>query len=100
MEPEHNSAGRERFRKAEARAFKAAGLQHLTLHGLRHSWVSFRAQLGQDFRLIPEQAGHADPAMTRHYTHLQQSSLPAADEFANAIRPRGLPQRMDGPEPH
>jgi len=86
--PVHNSAGRARIRKAMRRALDVAGLPHLTPHGLRHSWISFRAQMGQDARLIQEQAGHSDPAMTRHYTHLQRSDPGAVDDVADAIRPR------------
>jgi len=70
------------------RALAVAGLPHLTPHGLRHSWISFRAQMGQDARLIQEQAGHSGPAMTRHYTHLQRSDPGAVDDVADAIRPR------------
>jgi integrase len=86
--PEHNAAGRKRLRKALARALATAGLPKLTPHGLRHSWISFRAVLGQDPALIQEQAGHSDPATTRAYTHLHRSDPQAADEAADSIRPR------------
>jgi len=88
IEPAHNGAGRNRLRKALARTLKRLGLPHLTPHGLRHSWISFRGLLGQDARLIQEQAGHSDPAMTAHYTHLQRSDRKAADDAADSIRPR------------
>jgi integrase len=88
VEPAHNSAGRSRLRKALANACKAAGVAHLTPHGLRHSWISFRGLLGQDARLIQGQAGHATPEMTEHYTHLQRSDLRAVDDAADLIRPR------------
>jgi integrase len=88
IEPAHNGAGRNRLRKALARTLRRLGLPHLTPHGLRHSWISFRGLLGQDARLIQEQAGHSDPAMTAHYTHLQRSDRKAADEVADSIRPR------------
>jgi integrase len=87
VEPRGNYAARYRIRRALDAALRKAGLARLTPHGLRHSWVSFRAQLGQDIRLIQEQAGHSDPKMTRHYTHLQRSDPGAADAFAEAIRP-------------
>jgi integrase len=88
IEPEHNGAGRNRLRKALARTLRKLGLPHLTPHGLRHSWISFRGLLGQDARLIQEQAGHSDPRMTAHYTHLHPSDPRAADEAADSIRPR------------
>lgn len=86
--PAHNAAGRKRLRKAMSRALHSAGLPHLTPHGLRHSWLSFRALLGQDARLIQAQAGHSDPEMTKHYTHLERSDAKAVDDVADSIRPR------------
>ncbi len=86
--PEHNSAGRARIRKAMKDALKRAGLPHLTPHGLRHSWISFRGLLGHDARVIQGQAGHSHPEMTAHYSHLQRSDRKAVDEAADLIRPR------------
>jgi integrase len=100
IEPEHNGGGRNRLRKALARSLKAAGLPHLTPHGLRHSWISFRGVLGHDARMIQAQAGHSDPKMTEHYTHLQRSDVRAVDDAADSIRPRqsrlfGAPKKVE-----
>jgi len=86
--PAASYAARHRIRRALERALRDAGLPRLTPHGLRHSWLSFRAQMGQDSELIREQAGHSDKRTTRTYTHLQRSDPAAADAVADAIRPR------------
>lgn len=88
VEPSGNYAQRFRIRRALRRALRSAGLPDMTPHGLRHSWLSFRAYLGQDARLIQEQAGHSSAKMLAQYTHLRKSDPAAADEVAEAIRPR------------
>jgi integrase len=43
----------------------------LTLHGLRHSYVSLRLAIGHDIATVARDAGHADAVITaRVYTHV------------------------------
>ena len=55
-------------------ALEAQGLaplpERLTLHSLRHTYISLRIALGDDIAAIAEDAGHADVGVTfRIYTH-------------------------------
>jgi integrase len=94
VEPRQNSAARSRIRVAMKEALQRAGLPHMTPHGLRHSYASFRALLGQDPKLIQDQMGHSELRMTGKYTHLQRSDPGAADEVANRIG--GLQRKLWG----
>lgn len=42
-------------------------------HSLRHSYISFHAVAGTPQVMIQENAGHENPAMTEHYTHIPAS---------------------------
>lgn len=54
-------------------------MRRATLHDLRHLNVSIRRKMGQDAKLIADQIGHADPALTmRLYTHLFEEDRLAA----------------------
>jgi integrase len=45
----------------------------LTLHGLRHSYVSLRLAVGHDIATVAQDAGHADPVITAStYTHVMR----------------------------
>lgn len=46
-------------------------------HSLRHTWVSIHAMGGTPQGVIQDSAGHSNPAMTQHYTHVNEES--AAD---------------------
>lgn len=72
------------------RILEAAGLSRLTPHGLRHGAASILLAGGTPMRVIAEQLGHANPAMTaRVYAHVspdaQRASLSLLDE---AVRRR------------
>ena len=55
-------------------------------HSLRHTWISFHAMHGTPQAVIQQAAGHANPAMTEHYTHV-------SDEAARiAARAFDIPQ--------
>lgn len=68
-------------------------MRRATLHDLRHLNVSIRRKLGQDAKLIADQIGHADPALTvRLYTHLFEEDREAAgvnlkDAFGSSTPP-------------
>ena len=43
-------------------------------HSLRHTWVSIHARQGTPLAVIQDTAGHSNPAMTEHYTHINAES--------------------------
>lgn len=51
-------------------------------HSLRHSFVSLHAQAGTPQAILQKLAGHSNPMMTEHYTHLDEGS---ARSMANAL---------------
>lgn len=47
----------------------------VSFHSLRHTWVSLQAEGGTPAALIQKAAGHSNPAMTEHYTHVGRAGL-------------------------
>lgn len=43
-------------------------------HSLRHTWVSMHAARGTPQSVIQDSVGHANPAMTAHYTHVSEAT--------------------------
>jgi integrase len=72
---------------AVRRAARRAGVEHETVHVLRHTFCSRLAMLGAPARAIQELAGHQDLSTTQRYMHLS----PAAVEGAIRL--------LDGPLP-
>jgi integrase len=58
------------FRHSFAQACRAAALDDVTFHTLRHTSCSRLAQAGVDILAIAEHAGHRSLSMTRRYSHL------------------------------
>jgi integrase len=78
--------GRVRKPNAVTRAFKddatAAGLPHLTLHGLRHTHVSKLLANGVPVNVVAQRVGHANPTVTLNiYAHVMEG----ADDAAAAV---------------
>lgn len=68
---------------------KAAGLDTMRLHDLRHSFLSTGGNLGIAAPLLQRAAGHADGSTTERYLHLGQDPvLAAAEGIAGAIAAR------------
>jgi integrase len=72
------------------RILRAAGLRPLTPHGLRHGAATLMLAAGTPMRVIAEQLGHANPAMTaRVYAHvIPDAQRRAVDSLDEAIRKR------------
>ncbi len=51
-------------------------------HSLRHTWVTMQAMAGTPQAVIQASAGHSNPAMTEHYTHVSED---AAKRAANNL---------------
>ncbi|MEZ0213595.1 MAG: tyrosine-type recombinase/integrase, partial [Xanthobacteraceae bacterium] len=55
-------------------ALKSAGIPHLTLHELRHSYASTMVRAGVPLIVVGQALGHADARMVeKHYAHLAPS---------------------------
>ena len=68
--------GRTSLSKLFKRAIKKAGLDHrLTLHSLRHSFVTHLLDSGTDIRLIQELLSHKSIKTTLIYTHISNESI-------------------------
>jgi integrase len=63
------------------RHVKAAGLPHLTPHGLRHTFATVGLEAGVDVLYVAELLGHSSPAITQSiYQHTRRDRLAAAAE--------------------
>jgi integrase len=71
------------FRKLFKEALEAIpGVQLLTPHSCRHTYVSQMQALGVDLYTIQSIVGHASTDMTQHYLHVQESvKLDAVERF-------------------
>lgn len=61
--------------KVWQRACKAAGLDNLRWHDLRHTWASIMRQQGVPLEVIQELGGWKDGAMVQRYSHLSVDHL-------------------------
>lgn len=67
-------------RKAFDRVLTAAGIEHLRLHDLRHTYSSLAVNAGVSLSIIQSMLGHQSPVMTMRYAHLMNSTLRNASE--------------------
>jgi integrase len=73
------------------RAVTAAGLKHVTFHGLRHTHITHLLRAGVPARVVSGRAGHANTSMTLHtYAHLLDGDDEAAAALADDILRRTL----------
>lgn len=61
-------------------ARKRAGLDHVRIHDLRHSFASFLVNAGRSLYEVQEILGHADSRTTTRYAHLSRERLQEAVE--------------------
>jgi integrase len=68
------------------RTCKAAGLEGVTIHVLRHSFAATAAEMGYSELTIAGMLGHSVPGITARYAHVADSALvAAADKVAARI---------------
>jgi integrase len=74
------------LQKPWRRIRKAAGLDDVRIHDLRHSFASVGASSGQSLIVIGKMLGHSQPATTARYAHLADDPVKAAsDEVGERI---------------
>ena len=61
--------GKPKWHHTGKRAVVLAGF-----HSLRHSFVSMHAQAGTPQAVLQKLAGHGNPIMTEHYTHISEAT--------------------------
>jgi integrase len=62
-----------------------AGLPHLRLHDLRHSYASFLVNSGRTLYEVQQILGHSDSKVTERYAHLSSKTLQEAANTASVI---------------
>ena len=77
---ERDGAPRVDLKKPWGAVTKAAGLEGLRLHDLRHSFASFGAGASFGLPIIGKLLGHAHPATTHRYAHLDADPMRRAVE--------------------
>lgn len=65
---------------------KAAGLEDVRLHDLRHSFASIAASEGMGLPTIGKMLGHTQASTTQRYAHLQADPVAAAAMVAERIQ--------------
>ncbi len=72
------------LQKPWRRIRKAAGLDSVRIHDLRHSFASVGASSGQSLIVIGKMLGHSQPATTARYAHLGDDPVRAASDAIGA----------------
>lgn len=62
-----------------------AGLPHLRVHDLRHSYASFLVNSGRSLYEVQQILGHSQPQVTQRYSHLSTKTLQDAASAASAV---------------
>jgi integrase len=73
------------LKKDWAALCKAAGIEGLRIHDLRHSYASQLVSGGASLPLIGALLGHSNPATTARYAHLMRDPLKEATERVGAV---------------
>jgi integrase len=73
-------------------ACERAGVPHICIHGLRHTFGSQMGMAGADPFAIMKALGHSDLQMTMHYVSLGKSHIREQVEKLNAIAIPSRPQ--------
>jgi integrase len=74
-------------------ACERAGVPHICIHGLRHTFGSQMGMAGADPFAIMKALGHSDLQMTMHYVSLGKSHIREQVEKLNSIQLLPLPAR-------
>jgi len=79
----------DRATRTFTRLTKAAGLPHIRLHDLRHTWATLALLNGVHSKVVQERLGHANISTTLNtYSHVTPGmQAEAAEEIAELILP-------------
>lgn len=64
-------------------------------HSLRHTWVSMHAAAGTPGAIVQASVGHASPAMTAHYTHVNEATARDVARALPAFSGNGAPPHRE-----
>lgn len=67
---------------------KTAGVEHLRIHDLRHSFASLLVTGGRSLYEVQKILGHSDPKITMRYARLSNETLRQAANVASVLVPR------------
>jgi integrase len=73
------------LKKSWEQLCKAAAIEDLRIHDLRHSYASQLVSGGASLALVGALLGHTNPATTARYAHLMRDPLKAATEKVGAV---------------
>lgn len=71
--------------KVWTRLRNKAGLPHLRIHDLRHSFASFLVNSGRTLFEVQAILGHSQPIVTQRYAHLSTKTLQDASNSASVM---------------
>jgi len=75
------------IQKVWERLRRKAGLEHVRIHDLRHSYASMLVNSGRSLYEVQQILGHSNPKVTQRYSHLSTATLQhAAGSAADRIR--------------
>jgi len=84
-------------RKGQKPVHKRAVVE-VGFHSLRHTWVSLHAAAGTPQAIVQNVIGHANPAMTAHYTHISEETARHTAEAWQLTEPGTAPARAPLPD--
>jgi integrase len=87
-----DGAPRSDLKRPWAAVCRAAGLEGVRLHDLRHSFASYGAGASLGLPIIGKLLGHSQPATTHRYAHLDYDPMRRAAETIGAT----ISAAMDG----
>jgi integrase len=79
----------DRVTRTFTRLSEEAGLPHIRLHDLRHTWATLALRNGVQPKVVQERLGHANISTTLNtHSHVTEGmQAEAAEEIANLILP-------------
>jgi integrase len=80
--------------KSWNRIRKAAGLAHVRMHDLRHTFASLLINGGASLFMVQSALGHASPKMTQRYAHLSDATQKMVVQKAASLLEGFLPKML------
>jgi integrase len=77
----HATQHQSSWRSAWRSLLKAAGLEGLRFHDLRHTFITLMAERGVPLPVVQSMVGHMSARMTQYYTHISSNAARQAVEL-------------------